>query len=261
MNVRIDILNVLRICGVNISGDVQVIPVLLFDLIIGYETSILGIGSNLLIEGRYDSIDITFTQSILIAILNVPTAGINHKDTLSVCSTFFINHEHAGSYAGAIKQVCWKADDALDPVLLNNCLSNGSFSISTKQNTMRKNDRSFTIRLQRFKDMHKPSIVSVLLRRCVTVTFEAAILFTGNAITPVFHRKWRISHYVIKTFKYGIIRFIKVLRIRKCIAALDGNFGLTVQNGIHLSKTGCRAFFLLTITHDRKWSRVDSPDQ
>ena len=145
MNVRIDILNILRICGVNIAGDVQVIPVLLFNFIVWYETSILGIGCYLLIECCDDSVNITFTQTVFISVLNVPTAGINHKDALSVCSAFFINHEHAGGYAGAVKQVCRKADNALDPVLLYNCFSNSRFGISTEQNTMRENNRSFAI--------------------------------------------------------------------------------------------------------------------
>ena len=145
MNMRIDILNILRICGVNIASNVQVIPVFLFDFIVWYETRILWICSYLLIKRRNDSIDISFTQTILVAVLNVPTAGINHKDALSVCSSFFINHEHAGGYAGAVKQVCRKADNALDPVLLYNCFSNSRFGISTEQNTMRENNRSLAI--------------------------------------------------------------------------------------------------------------------
>ena len=132
MNMRINILNILRICGVNIASNVQVIPVFLFDFIVWYETSILGIGCYLLIKRRNDSIDITFTQTILVAVLNVPTAGINHKDALSVCSTFFINYEHAGSYAGAVKQVCRKTDDALNPMLLNNGSPDSSFRVSTE---------------------------------------------------------------------------------------------------------------------------------
>ena len=145
MDVRIDILNVLRICGVNISGDVQIIPILLFNFIIVYETRILRICSYLFIKRRNDSIDITFTQTILVAVLNVPTAGINHKDALSVCSAFFINHEHAGGYAGTIEQVCRKTNNALDPVLLYNRFSNGRFGISTEQNTMRENNRSLAV--------------------------------------------------------------------------------------------------------------------
>ena len=145
MNMRIDILNILRICGVNIASDVQVIPVLLFNFIVWYETSILGIGCYLLIECCDDSVNITFTQTVFISVLNVPTAGINHKDALSVCSSFFINHEHAGGYAGAVKQVCRKADNTLDPVLLYNCFSNSRFGISTEQNTMRENNRSLAI--------------------------------------------------------------------------------------------------------------------
>ena len=145
MNVSIDILNILRICGVNIAGDVQVIPVLLFNFTVWYETCILWICSYLLVKRRNDSIDITFTQTILVAVLNVPTAGINHKDALSVCSAFFINHEHAGGYAGAVKQICRKADDALNPMLLDNSLSDGGFCVPTEEDSMRQNNRSLTI--------------------------------------------------------------------------------------------------------------------
>ena len=145
MDVRIDILNVLRICGVNISGDVQVIPILLFNFIIGYETRILRIRSNLLIKGSNDSVDIAFSQTILIAILNISTAGINHKDALSVCSTFFVNHEYTCSYSSAIKQVCRKANNPLDPMFLYNSFSDGSLCVSTEEDSMRQNNRSLTI--------------------------------------------------------------------------------------------------------------------
>ena len=145
MDVRIDILNVLRIFGVNISGDVQVIPILLFNFIIGYETRILRIRSNLLIKGSNDSVDIAFSQTILIAILNISTAGINHKDALSVCSTFFVNYEYTCSYSSAIKQVCRKANNALDPMFLYNSFSDGSLCVSTEEDSMRQNNRSLTI--------------------------------------------------------------------------------------------------------------------
>ena len=145
MNVSIDILNIFRICGVNIASDVQVIPVFLFNFVVWYKTRILWICSYLLIKRRNDSIDITFTQTILVAVLNVPTTGINHKDALSVCSTLFIDHKHAGSYAGAVKQVCRKADDALNPMFLDNSLSDGSFCVSTEEDSMRQNNRSLAV--------------------------------------------------------------------------------------------------------------------
>ncbi len=78
----------------------------------------LGIGCYLLIENRDNPIDIAFTQTILVAVLNGPTAGIDHKNSLPVCSTFFINHKHTCSYPRSIKQVCRKADDSFDPVFL-----------------------------------------------------------------------------------------------------------------------------------------------
>ena len=132
MNVRIDILNILRICGVNIASDVQVIPVLLFKFIVWYETCILGISCYLLIECCDDSVNITFTQTVFISVLNVPTAGINHKDTLTICRTLFVNNKNACSDTGTIKQVCRKADDTLDPMLLNNSFPDSSFRVSTE---------------------------------------------------------------------------------------------------------------------------------
>ena len=61
--------------------------------------------------------------------------------------------------------------------------------------------------------MHKPSIVAVLLWRYISIPLEPTIFFTGNSIAPVLHREGRICHYVIETFKYGIIGLIKILRI------------------------------------------------
>ena len=145
MNVSIDILNIFRICGVNIASNVQVIPVFLFDFIVWYETRILRISCNLVVECRDDLIDVLLTQPVLISIFYITTARINHKDALTVRCAFFINHEYAGSYAGAVKQVCRKADNALNPVFLYNCFSNSRFGISTEQNTMRENNRSLAI--------------------------------------------------------------------------------------------------------------------
>ena len=260
MNMRIDILNILWVCGVNIASDVQVISVLLFNLVIGNEASILGIGSNLLVKSRDDPVNITLAQTVLVAVLYVSTAGINHKDALSVCSTLFVNHENTSSNAGAVEQVCREADDTLDPVLLDNCLSDGGLGISSEQNTMRKDNGSFTVCLQCLKNMHEPSIVAILLRRCISVTLETAILFTSNTIAPVLHGEWRICDDVIKTLKNRIVIPVEILRIRECITALDYNLRLTMKNCVHLRKTGCCALFFLTKSHDRNRCRIDSPN-
>ncbi|MNR64371.1 hypothetical protein D3C85_1870020 [compost metagenome] len=55
----------------------------------------------------------------------------------------FIQHNDAGRYAGAVKQVGRKADDALNKALLEQALANSAFGTATEQHTVGQNDRAF----------------------------------------------------------------------------------------------------------------------
>ena len=98
-------------------------------------------------------------------------------------------------------------------MLLNDCFSDGSLSISTKKNTVRQNDRSLTIILQSFEDVHQPRIVAVFFRRSTTISFKASIFFARNAIAPVLHGKGRICNDVIKALKNRAVSLVEILRI------------------------------------------------
>ena len=150
MNMSINILNILRLGRIYITGNIQVIAILLFDLLIGNKASIFRIICNLLIECSDYAIDILFTQSVLVSVLNKSLSCIYHKDSGTVFSTLFIDYNNTSRYSRTVKQVRRQTDNAFDPALINDSLTNSTFSISTEQNTMRENDSSFTRRFQRF---------------------------------------------------------------------------------------------------------------
>ena len=132
MNMSINILNILRLGRIYITGNIQVIAILLFDLLIGNKASIFRIICNLFIECSDNAIDILFTQSVLVSVLYKSLACVYHKDTGAIFGTLFINYYNAGRYSCTVKQVRRQTDDPLDPALINNSLTNRSFGISTE---------------------------------------------------------------------------------------------------------------------------------
>src|SRR5699024_522528 len=123
MNMGIDVLDILRISRIYVSRDIEIAFIFLFYLVIRNKAGILWIRCDLLIKCRDDSIDIAFTQTILVTILNISTAGIDHEDTLPVGSPLFVDYQHACRNTGSVEKVCRKTYDALDPVFLDNRLS------------------------------------------------------------------------------------------------------------------------------------------
>ena len=150
MNMSINILNILRLGRIYVTGNIQVIAILLFDLFIGNKASIFRIICNLLIECSDNTIDILFTQSVLVSVLYKSLACIYHKDAGAIFSTLFIDYNNTSRYSRTVKQVRRKADDTFDPAFINDSLSDRSLSISTEQNSVRKDNSSFSCRFQCF---------------------------------------------------------------------------------------------------------------
>src|SRR5699024_9710285 len=139
-----------------------------------------------------------FTQTILVTILNISTAGIDHEDTLPVGSPLFVDYQHACRNTGSVEKVCRKTYDALDPVFLDNRLSDRLLCVSPEKDSVRKDDCRVTVVFQCFQNMHQPGIIAILLRRRIAISLKASIFFPRNTITPVLHGKWWIGHYVVK---------------------------------------------------------------
>ena len=65
MNMSINILNILRLGRIYVTGNIQVIAILLFDLLIRNKASIFRIICNLLIECSDNTIDILDRKSVV----------------------------------------------------------------------------------------------------------------------------------------------------------------------------------------------------
>ena len=50
--------------------------------------------------------DVLGAESVFVAVLEEPFAGINHEDTVSVIGTLFVDNEDTGGDTRAIKQIC-----------------------------------------------------------------------------------------------------------------------------------------------------------
>ena len=208
----IDILRIFTVRRINISCNIQIVVVaLVLDFAIRNQTGIFRIILNLLVESGDNTVNILFTQSILVSVFYITMAGVNHKDALPVCRAFLINNKNTCRNTCAVKQVCRKADNTFYPAFVYNFRSDSFLSISSKQYAMRQNDCGLAIRFQSFQDMHQPSIVTILFRRSVSVAVKTAKFLT--TICPVFHRERRICNDVIKGTKLGSIVFFQETRI------------------------------------------------
>ena len=109
--------------------------------------------------------DILLPQAVLVAVLYIVPAGIDHKNAGALRSILFIYHQDTGRNPCAIEQVGGQANQSLDIPPIYNSFADVRFCIAAKQHTMGQNDCGLAIRFQRFQNMKQPSIVAVLLRR------------------------------------------------------------------------------------------------
>ena len=80
MQVGLNVLLVLRHRAVDIARDVQVVIVFDLDFLVGNKAGILGIVLDLLVEGRDDLVNILFPQAVLVAVLHIAVAGVDHEN-------------------------------------------------------------------------------------------------------------------------------------------------------------------------------------
>ena len=184
VQVRLDVLQIFRNGAIDIARDVEIIIVLYLNLLVRHKTGILRISCDLAVKGGNDLVDILLAQTVLVAILHVIVACIDHKNAFSLIGICFINDNNAGRNTRAVKEVGRQADNALNVALVNDVLADRCLGITSEQNAVRKNDRRFACGFQGFENMQKPSKIAVLFGRHVTVPGKTPIIF--QAIRPVF---------------------------------------------------------------------------
>ena len=94
--------------------------------------------------------DILLPQAVLVAVLYIVPAGIDHKNAGALRSILFIYHQDTGRNSRSIEQVGGQSNNAFDITPVNDLFADVSLGIATEQHTMRQNDCCLAGRFQRF---------------------------------------------------------------------------------------------------------------
>ena len=91
-----------------------------------------------LVEGVYDPVDVHLSQAVLGPILHEAATGVDHKDALAGLGVHLVDDDDAGGDAGAIEQVGWQTDDALDVALPHQRAADVALGVAAEQHAVRQ---------------------------------------------------------------------------------------------------------------------------
>src|SRR5207253_11028541 len=114
VEVGVDVLHVFRLARVDVAREVQVEVVrCALDL---RKRSEPGIALDLrsLSEDIDDLVDVPSAKPVLVAVLDVAPARVDHQDPTTRSGALLVEHDHAGRNAGAVEKVDREPDDRLD---------------------------------------------------------------------------------------------------------------------------------------------------
>ena len=111
------------------------------------------------------------------------------KTPVRACRVLLVEHDDAGRDAGAVEEVGWQADDALDVAALEQLPADGRLGVAAEEDAVRQDDRRLAGALERLQHVQQEGVVAVLLRRASEL--EAAVLVL-QAVAPRLDRERRI---------------------------------------------------------------------
>ena len=247
LQMSLDVLNIFGLLAVDIARDVQVEFVLL-DFLDADHARVFG---NLqpLVEDIDDLVDVHIAQAVLVAVLHVAAAGVDHEDALAGVGVFLVDDDDAGGNAGAVKQVGGQADDAFDVALADQVPADVGLGIAPKQNTVRQNAGAFAGAFQRAHDVQQIGVIALLGRRRAEM-LEALVRVVErvDAGAPAFVAERRIGDDIVEGFELAVIAGKK--RISQRVALLDQGRRVVVQDHIHARQAGGGGVFFLPVERD-----------
>ena len=105
VQMRVEIVQVFRLAGINVARDVQIIVVSrTSDLSHRHHAGITR-QLSLPVEHIDDLVDVLCAQAILIAVLEEALARVDHEDTAAGAGVLFIEDQDTGGNAGSVKQI------------------------------------------------------------------------------------------------------------------------------------------------------------
>ena len=248
MKVRLDVLQILRLCAVDVAGQVEIEIVLgIADLRQRHHAGIarkVGLSG----EGVHELVNVLFAETVLGAVLDEPFGGVDEEDAFAGGGVLFVQHDDAGGNAGPVEEVGWKADDRFDHAAGEQVLADDGLRVAAKEDPMRENARAFAGGLERAHDVQQIGVVA-LFGGWDAVRIEAVegVVVGIEAGAPAFVGKGGVGDDVVEGLE-GVAVFEE--RVGEGVALFDFGFGMVVEDHVHVSQTGGGGVFLLTVEGD-----------
>ncbi len=248
MQMRLDVLQILRLSAVNVAGQVEVEIVFgIADLRQRHHAGIardFGLSG----EGVHDLVDVLFAKPVLIAVLDEPFGGVDEEDAFAGGGVLFVQHDDAGGDAGAVEEVGWKADDCFDQAAGEQVLADDGLRVAAKKDAMRKNARSFAGGLERADDVQEIGVVALFGGRdAVRIEAVERVVVGIESGAPAFVGKGRVGDDVVEGLE-GVAVFEE--GVGEGVALFDFGFGMVVEDHVHVGQTGGGGVFFLTVEGD-----------
>jgi len=129
---RLDVLQILRPCAVDVAGQVEVEIVLgIADL---RQRHHAGIARRVGLSGKgvHELVDVLFAKPVLGAVLDEPIGGVDEEDAFAGSGVLFIQHDDAGGNAGPVEEVGGKPDDRFDQAAGEQVLADDGLRVAAK---------------------------------------------------------------------------------------------------------------------------------
>src|SRR5207245_1456760 len=108
------------------------IEVVLPDLVMRYEAGVARVRLGIR-EDINNLVQVALTEAVLVAVFDEALAGIDHKNALAGGGVFLIEHKDTSRNAGAVKEIGWQANDALEIAGANELGADDGLGIAAKE--------------------------------------------------------------------------------------------------------------------------------
>ncbi len=246
-----DVLQVLGLAAVDVARQVEVEVVLrVGDLGQRHQAGVAW-HVHLAGEGVDDAVDVLLAQSVLVAVLDVALAGVDHEDatllTLAGRGAGLVQHQDAGWNAGAIEQVGRQADDPFQDAGADELPSDDSLCVATKQHAVRQDAGATAGALHRADDVKQVGVVTLLGGRHAPSETLVRVVGRRQTGAPGLVAELRVGDHDVVGAQ---LMTIQELRVRQRVPGQDAGGGEVVQDHVHAGQAGGAHVHLLAFQGD-----------
>ena len=142
--------------------------------------------------------DVLGAEAVLVAVFDEPLGGVNHEYALADGGVFLVEHDDAGRYARAVKQVGRQADDALDVTPADDLAADVGLDIAPEQHAVGEVDGGLPGALEAGEHVEQEGEVAILLRRDAELEAMKLVVIRVEPVAPGLEREWRVGDHEIE---------------------------------------------------------------